>query len=139
MFYYSKVQWSVIYYLPRYVSCCGMNSCISDSSNAISCESFVMLHNSSWLKSGVICLHNSIWLITLPKLEGPARFSVNQNIQINESSEVFFLEKNNIFIIFSSFISTFIYKHKFVFVFSGLFLTHYTDFLTISFSYNIIP
>lgn len=42
----------------------------------MSCESFVMLHNSSWLKSGVICLHNRIWLITFPKFDGPARLSV---------------------------------------------------------------
>lgn len=65
-----------IYKLPNKTSCCGMNSCISDNILVISCESFVMLHNSSWLKSGVNCLHKRIWLITLPKLEGPALFSV---------------------------------------------------------------
>lgn len=53
----------------------GVYSCISDSSLAISCESFVILHNSSALKSGVICLHNRIWLITFPKFDGPARLS----------------------------------------------------------------
>lgn len=61
---------------PKYASCCGIYSCISDNSMAISCESFVMLHNSSSLKSGVICLHSNIWLITLPRFDGPARFSV---------------------------------------------------------------
>lgn len=53
-----------------------MYSCISDITFAISCESFVMLHNSSWLKSGVICLHSNIWLITFPRFDGPARLSV---------------------------------------------------------------
>lgn len=62
-------------YIPNAVSWRGMNSCISLKSCAMSCESLVMLHNSSWLKSGVICLHKSIWLITFPKLDGPARFS----------------------------------------------------------------
>lgn len=65
--------------LPKYVSWFGIYSCISDNNFAISWESLVMLHNSSWLKSGVICLHNSIWLITFPKLDGPARLSENYN------------------------------------------------------------
>ena len=41
-----------------------------------------MLHSSSWLKSGVICLQSSIWLITLPRLDGPARFSVWEKISL---------------------------------------------------------
>lgn len=61
--------------IPKNWSCCGINSCISARILFSSCESFVMLHNSSWLKSGVICLHNSIWLITLPRFDGPARLS----------------------------------------------------------------
>lgn len=63
--------------LPKYVSWFGIYSCISANSFAMSCESLVMLHNSSWLKSGVICLHNKIWLITFPKFDGPARLSEN--------------------------------------------------------------
>lgn len=57
--------------LPKYASCFGMYSCISDNNLAISCESFVMLHSSSEWKSGLICLHSRSWLITLPKLLGP--------------------------------------------------------------------
>lgn len=52
-----------------------MYSCISFNSFEISCESFEILHNSSWLKSGVICLHKRIWLMTFPKFEGPALLS----------------------------------------------------------------
>lgn len=69
------------YILPKYVSWFGMYSCISDSNLAISCESLVMLHNSSALKSGVICLHNRIWLITFPKFDGPARLSEMKRIR----------------------------------------------------------
>lgn len=57
--------------LPKYASCFGMYSCISDNNLAISWESFVMLHSSSEWKSGLICLHSRSWLITLPKLLGP--------------------------------------------------------------------
>lgn len=42
----------------------------------MSSESFQMDRNSSALKSGASCLHKMIWLNTVPKLEGPARFSV---------------------------------------------------------------
>lgn len=57
--------------LPKYASCFGMYSCISDSSFAISWESFVMLHSSSAWKSGFNCLHIRSWLITFPRLLGP--------------------------------------------------------------------
>jgi hypothetical protein len=57
--------------LPKYASCFGMYSCISDNNFAISCESFVMLQSSSEWKSGLICLHNRSWLITFPRLLGP--------------------------------------------------------------------
>lgn len=66
---------------PKYVSCTGMNCCISDTNFAISCESFVILQSSSEWKSGLICLHRRSWLITFPRLLGPTADESMENVR----------------------------------------------------------
>ena len=71
----------------------GINSCISSMRRCISSPSLRMLRSSSWLKSGASCLHKMIWLKTLPRFEGPVRFSIH-NKQTISTTRIQYLQKN---------------------------------------------